>query len=66
MFTGHHCDVFKQFRNQSPGIDTRSLLNSEVSKQILKPDENVSKQIMKPAISLQFKCIKYKKLRKKI
>ena len=44
---GHHCDVSKQFRNQSPGIDTRYFLNSEVSKPIMKPDENVSKPIMK-------------------
>ena len=47
MFTGHNCDLSKQFRNQCPGIATRYFLNSEVSKPIIKPDENVSKSIMK-------------------
>ena len=41
MFTGHNCDVSKQFRNQK-------CVNSEVSKPIIKPGDNVSKPIIKP------------------
>ena len=41
MFTGHNCDASKQFRYQQ-------CLNSEVSKPIMKPIDNVSKPIMKP------------------
>ena len=47
MLMVQNYDVSKQFRNQSTGIDTRYFLNSEVSKPILKPDENISKPIMK-------------------
>ena len=48
MFTGHNCDVSKQFRNQSQLFRYQKCVNSEVSKSIMKPDDNVSKTIMKP------------------
>ena len=48
MLMDHNYDVWKQFRNQSTGIDTRYFLNSEVSKPIMKPDYNVSKPLLKP------------------
>ena len=48
MFMGHNCDVSKLFQNKSPGINTRYFLNSEVSKPIMRPDDNVSKPILKP------------------
>ena len=48
MFTGHNCDVSKQFRNQSQLFRYQKIFNSEVSKPIMKSDDNVSKLIMKP------------------
>ena len=47
MFTGHNCDVSKLFRNQSQLFRYQKMFNSEVSKPIMKPDDNVSKPIMK-------------------
>ena len=47
MFTGHNCDISKQFRNQSQLFRYHQFFNSEVSKPIMKPDDNVSKPIMK-------------------
>ena len=48
MFTGHNCDVSKQFRNQSQLFRNQKCVNSEVSKPIIKPGDNVSKPIIKP------------------
>ena len=63
MFTGHNCDVSKQFRNQSQLFRYQQFFNSEVSKTIMKPDDNVSKPIMKPGenVSKPIMKLKYNK-----
>ena len=63
MFMGHNCYVSKQFRNQSQLFRYQHFFNSEVSKLIMKPDDNVSKPIMKPGdnVSKPIMKLKYNK-----
>ena len=63
MFMGPNCDVSKQFRIQSQLFRYQTYFNSEVSKPIMKPDDNVSKPIMKPGdnVSKPIMKLKYNK-----